>query len=247
MSKLSAPPTSLLDIYTGSEIFPIYSTSVTVTGGEAGHGRASGRAQSDDGALDLQFRLPAAMGGPGGATNPEQLFAAGYAACFHGALSLVATKKKIQLTRGLAIKVDVTFGRDPADGLFLLTAVVQVSLPDIEAALARELVEETEKICPYAKMVRQGIHHSVALADSASFDSTDNNAPLIAGAKNLIQQVIHAIHAGQRRLLIGIGGMAVAALGTAWPLLHKRRRHVVGEGGQGFGLMEETIVALPVH
>jgi osmotically inducible protein OsmC len=164
MSKLSAPPTSLLDVYTGSEILPLYSTSVTVTGGEAGHGRASGRAQSDDGALDLPLRLPAALGGPGGATNPEQLFAAGYAACFHGAISLVAAKKKIRLTPGLAVKVNVSFGRDPSDGLFLLTAEVQVSLPDMEAAQARELVQETEKICPYAKMARQGIHHSVVLA-----------------------------------------------------------------------------------
>lgn len=82
MTELKPPPVSLLDRYEGADVLPLYTTSVNVTGGEAHHGRASGIARSDDGALDLHLRLPRALGGPGGGTNPEQLLAAGYAACF---------------------------------------------------------------------------------------------------------------------------------------------------------------------
>jgi Ohr subfamily peroxiredoxin len=164
MSELKAPPISLLDKYEGREVLPLYSTCVTVSGGEAGHGRASGRARSDDGELDLALRLPTKLGGKGGGTNPEQLFAAGYAACFHGAMVLVAAKRKIRLPDDVEIKVDVTFGRDPEDGLFLLTATVLVNLPSLDRAEAQALVAETEATCPYAKMVRQGITSSVVLS-----------------------------------------------------------------------------------
>lgn len=164
MTQLSPPPTSLLDPYHGPDILPLYSTTVIVTGGEARHARASGRARSSDDALDLDLRVPSALGGPGGGTNPEQLFAAGYAACFHGALSLIATKRKIRLPQDVEVKVDVTFGRDPADGLFLLTAELTVRLPGVDAAVAEGLMEETERVCPYAKMARHGIKHATKLA-----------------------------------------------------------------------------------
>jgi lipoyl-dependent peroxiredoxin len=157
MSQVSAPPVFLLDAYRGDGILPLYSTSVTVTGGEAGHGRASGHARSDDGDLDLSLRLPKQLGGKGGGTNPEQLFAAGYAACFHGAMVLISTKRKIKLPADFHIKVDVTFGRDPEDGLFLLTASVEVGLPSLDGAEAEALIAETEATCPYSKMARQGI------------------------------------------------------------------------------------------
>ncbi|MEO0975556.1 MAG: Ohr family peroxiredoxin [Pseudomonadota bacterium] len=163
MSQLSAPPVSLLDLYAGEDVLPLYKTSVLVSGGEVGHGRASGRAVSDDGALDVPLRLPVALGGPGGATNPEQLFAAGFAACFHGALSLVATKRKIRLDRDCSVGAEVTFGRDPSDGLILLSAQIQVHLPNMAQGEALDLVRETEAICPYAKMSRQGIEHSTRL------------------------------------------------------------------------------------
>ena len=164
MSQLSAPPVSLLDPYTGNDVLPLYKTTVVVGGGEVGHGRASGRAVSDDGVLDVPLRLPTALGGPGGATNPEQLFAAGYAACFHGALKLVASKKKIRLDREFSVSAEVTFGRDPSDGLFLLSAELQVHIPNIDESEALELIRETEAVCPYAKMSRQGIKHSTRLA-----------------------------------------------------------------------------------
>lgn len=162
MTKLQPPPITLLDRYRGESFQPLYATTVSVSGGEAGHGRASGVARSEDGNLDLSLRLPEVMGGPGGGTNPEQLFAAGYAACFHGALSLLATKANIPIP-GASVAVSVSFGRDPVDGLYMVTADVAIRLPGVERAVAEELVRNTERVCPYAKMARQGITSIVAL------------------------------------------------------------------------------------
>lgn len=163
MASLQAPPVSLLNRYTGPEFEPIYSTRVTVSGGEAGHGRASGIARSDDGSLDVELRLPSELGGEGGGTNPEQLFAAAFAACFHGALTLLAARNRIAV-RDARVEVAVAFGRDPMDGLFMLTAKVLIHLPGVERSLAEALVRSTERFCPYAKMTRSGITSIVALA-----------------------------------------------------------------------------------
>ena len=163
MAKLQAPPVSLLNKYSGSDFAPIYSTKVTVSGGEVEHARASGVARSDDGNLDVQLRLPIEMGGEGGGTNPEQLFAAAYAACFHGALNLLASRRGID-AKGSSVEVSVAFGRDPMDGLFALTTEVRIHLPGIEKKVAEELVRNTERFCPYAKMARNGITSAVALA-----------------------------------------------------------------------------------
>ena len=159
-SRLRPPPTSLLDPYRGNDFEPLYVTTVRVTGGEAEHGRASGIVTSEDGTLDIELRLPPALGGEGGGTNPEQLFAAGYGACFHGALNLLALRHGIA-SRGSSVDVTVAFGRDPVDGRHSLTAHLVVRLPGLERTLAERLVRETERICPYAKMVRQGIESSV--------------------------------------------------------------------------------------
>jgi osmotically inducible protein OsmC len=159
---LQPPPTALLDKYRGEEFQPLYETSVTVSGGQAQHGRASGVARSDDGNLAVDLRLPAELGGQGGGTNPEQLFAAGYAACFHGALNLLAARSGMALS-GACVVVTVAFGRDPVDGLFSLAAEVKVHLPGIEKSLAEELIRNTERICPYAKLARQGMANVVVL------------------------------------------------------------------------------------
>jgi Ohr subfamily peroxiredoxin len=161
-TTLGPPPLTLLDKYHGQETRTLYSTTVTVTGGDAGHGRASGVARSDDGQLSVDLRLPKALSGPGGGTNPEQLFAAGYAACFHGALSLLAARAAIPIP-GARVDVTVDFSRDPTDGLFVLTAHTQVHLPGVERTVAEELVRNTERFCPYTKMARQGIANVVAL------------------------------------------------------------------------------------
>jgi Ohr subfamily peroxiredoxin len=157
-----APPTSFLDRYHGDVFQPLYTADVTVTGGVARHARASGVARSTDGELDVQLRLPPALGGPGGGTNPEQLFAAGYAACFHGALSLLASRARIPIP-GASVHVTVDFCRDAVDGLFILTAHTRIRLPGVERAAAEELVRNTERFCPYTKMARQGIENVVAL------------------------------------------------------------------------------------
>lgn len=163
MATLKPPPLSLLDKYRGRDTQTLYSATVVVTGGDAGHGRASGIARSDDGNLCVNLRLPEALGGPGGGTNPEQLFAAGYAACFHGALSLLAARMGIPIS-GSSVQVKIEFSRDPIDGLFALAAYTNIFLPGVERAIAEELVRNTERFCPYAKMARQGITNIVALA-----------------------------------------------------------------------------------
>src|SRR5260370_1231735 len=151
MTTLRPPPLTLLDKYYGQDTQTVYSTTVTVTGGNAGHGRASGVAHSDDGNLSVDLRMPKALGGPGGGTNPEQLFAAGYAASFHGALSLLAARVGIPIP-GASVEVTVDFGRDPMDGLFILTAPTCISLPHVERAVAEGLVGNTQRFCPYTQI-----------------------------------------------------------------------------------------------
>ncbi len=162
MSKLRPPPQSLLEKYRGGDFHPLYTTSVTVRGGEAAHGRASGMAISDDGELVVELRLPVELGGTGGGTNPEQLFAAGYAACFHGALSMLAERAGLAIQEA-SVTATIAFGRDPVDGLFALTADVNIHLPGLPKPIAEELVRNTERLCPYAKMAQGGIQNVVAL------------------------------------------------------------------------------------
>lgn len=163
MRRLRRPPTSLLDKFHGDEVQGLYTGKVEVTGGEVAHGRASGIARSEDGELELHLRLPGELGGEGGGTNPEQLLAAGYAACFHGALSLLAVRHGLAIPDA-TVTASVTFGRDPMDGLFLLTTEIIVSLPGVDPAVAEELIRNTERNCPYTKMFRQGIGSTVILA-----------------------------------------------------------------------------------
>ena len=162
MSSVKTPPISLLDKYTGEEFQPLYTGRVRLTGGEARHGRASGVATSDDGALCVDLRLPSELGGTGGGTNPEQLFAAGLAACFHGAMNLIAARNRIPV-RDCSIQVSVAFGRDPSDGLFLLKVDTEVTLPGVDRTIAGELIAETERVCPYSKVLRQGCESTVWL------------------------------------------------------------------------------------
>lgn len=162
MGHLRPPPISLLDKHRGSDFLPLYTATVRVRGGPTRHGRASGVARSDDGVLDVQLRMPEQLGGQGGGTNPEQLFAAGYAACFHGALSLLAERRNMAIPDAEVI-ASVTFGRDPVDGLFALTADLRIHLPGVDRETAQELVRNTERICPYTKMAKAGIECAVVL------------------------------------------------------------------------------------
>ncbi|KVX55016.1 Ohr family peroxiredoxin [Burkholderia cepacia] len=162
--KLQAPSLSLLDRYRGRDFQPLYTTTVTVSGGETGHGRASGVARSDDGNLAVDLRLPAEFGGPGNGTNPEQLFAAGFAACFHGALNLLGKRAEMEAS-DTAVEVQVSFGRDPMDGGFALLVDVRVRMPGVDRSLAEEMVRTAERLCPYAKMARQGTVNIMTVVD----------------------------------------------------------------------------------
>ncbi|CAG4927662.1 MULTISPECIES: organic hydroperoxide resistance protein [Acidithrix] len=122
-----------------------YKTSATAWGGR------QGKAKSHDGKLDIYLTTPVELGGPGGdGTNPEQLFALGYAGCFHSALKLVARSKGVDLTDS-AVSVEVGIGLDDSDGGFGLTVAIEAEMPGINEALALELVELAHQTCPYSK------------------------------------------------------------------------------------------------
>jgi lipoyl-dependent peroxiredoxin len=129
----------------------LYTAEAHVTGGRAnGHGRTS------DGALEVDLRLPAEMGGQGGATNPEELFAVGYAACFEGALGTVARRNK-QETGDVAIDSKVSLIATDERG-FTIAVRLDVSLPAIQdSAEAVELVRAAHQVCPYSNATRGNI------------------------------------------------------------------------------------------
>jgi osmotically inducible protein OsmC len=129
----------------------IYTAKAHVTGGRVeGHGR------SGDGALEVDLRIPAEMGGPGGGTNPEELFAVGYAACFEGALGVVARRAKADPGE-VAIDSEVSLSPDGKGG-FLLGVGLNVTLPGIDdQATAVELVKAAHAVCPYSNATRGNI------------------------------------------------------------------------------------------
>jgi Ohr subfamily peroxiredoxin len=161
--RIRLPNLSTDKDFDGESFAPIYTTTVTVSGGMASHGRASGRARSADGVLDLDLRMPAELGGDGQGTNPEQLFAAGFAACYHGALSLVARQAALDPS-AISVEATVAFGRDPGDGGYLLRVDLVVKWPDIDPEIAAPLLEKTDLLCPYAKMAGQGTPTTITLA-----------------------------------------------------------------------------------
>ncbi|MFI6880008.1 Ohr family peroxiredoxin [Streptomyces sp. NPDC050400] len=161
--RIPLPDLSTRKDYTGTDFSPIYTTTVTVSGGVASHGRASGRARSSDGALDLDLRMPGELGGDGRATNPEQLFAAGFAACFHGALSLVARQEELD-PAGISVDATVAFGRDPDDGGYVLRVDLVVNWPEVDPEIAAPLLEQADALCPYARMAWRGTPTTITLA-----------------------------------------------------------------------------------
>jgi Ohr subfamily peroxiredoxin len=128
----------------------VYTAEAHVDGGRAdGHGRSS------DGALEVDLRLPAEMGGAGDGTNPEQLFAVGYAACFEGALGAVARRAKTE-TGDVGIDSKVALVAED-DRTFTIAVELHVSLPSVEDEAAAELVREAHKVCPYSNATRGDI------------------------------------------------------------------------------------------
>ncbi len=120
----------------------------------SGDGR-NGHVRSSDGFLELDLTVPKEMGGAGGATNPEQLFAAGYAACFHSAVKGVARHRKLTLTDS-SVAAEVGIGPREAGG-FGLTVALHVELGGVDQATADELVAEAHQMCPYSNATRGNI------------------------------------------------------------------------------------------
>ncbi|MBC9910048.1 organic hydroperoxide resistance protein [Chitinophaga varians] len=128
----------------------IYTAQATATGGRNGH------VSTSDGVLDLEVRIPTAMGGHGGAyTNPEQLFAAGYAACFDSALNLVIRTQRVQ-TGTTSVTAEVSLGKNNAGG-YGLSVKLRVHIPEADRQVAQELVEKAHQVCPYSLATRGNI------------------------------------------------------------------------------------------
>jgi len=135
----------------------LYTAHAHVTGGRNGHGK------TDDGLLDVNLALPKELGGAGGATNPEQLFAIGYAACFEGALRLVARRAKAPL-QDASINSNVSLL--PQGEGFKLGVALEVLTTGVDQATAEQLVAAAHQVCPYSNAVRGNI--DVALSVKAS-------------------------------------------------------------------------------
>jgi len=127
----------------------IYTTAATAKGGRNGH------VSSNDGILDLEVRIPKEMGGQGGYTNPEQLFAAGYAACFESALNHIAREKKIKVEETM-VTAEVSIGKNDKGG-FALAVKLHAYIKGVTAEVADELVKAAHETCPYSNATRGNI------------------------------------------------------------------------------------------
>ena len=135
-----------------SDTKTLYTADVHVTGDR------DGAARSSDGRLDVTLSTP---GGPGQGTNPEQLFAAGWSACFQGAMGIAARAKGVTLPAGLAIDAQVEL-RQGDDG-YSLAARLNVHVPAVDPAIARQIIETAHRTCPYSKAIKGNIDAMVAL------------------------------------------------------------------------------------
>lgn len=136
---------------------PLYTAEASVKGGRDGHARSS------DGVIDVDLQAPKEMGGRGGdATNPEQLFAAGYAACFQGALGVVARQESLDVSDS-TITARVSIGKDDTGGFGLAVELVG-TLPGVDRPRAQELLDKAHQVCPYSKATRGNIEVKVTAA-----------------------------------------------------------------------------------
>lgn len=133
---------------------PLYTATAFATGRE-------GRAVTSDGALDVRLAAPKELGGPGDGTNPEQLFAAGYAACFASALGLVARRLKVEIEPQVTAEVQLG---SIGGGRFGLAVKIAVVVPDdLDPAVAQQLVDLTHEVCPYSNATRGNIPVEIAI------------------------------------------------------------------------------------
>lgn len=128
---------------------PLYTAVATTVGGRSGHVKSSDRI------LDFDLRPPKEMGGPAGSyTNPEQLFAAGYSACFGGALGKIALEQGIRSKASITAKVTIN---QTDDGGFQLSVEMDVDMPEVEQAIAEKLAEQAHGFCPYSKAIKGNV------------------------------------------------------------------------------------------
>lgn len=128
----------------------LYTAIVTAKGGR------DGRVKSSDGNLDLALKVPKSMGGPGGdATNPEQLFAAGYAACFESALAFVARRDKLEL-KDVSLTAHVTLNKS-GDSQFDLSVELHGSFPGMDRVQGEKLMQDAHQVCPYSRATRGNV------------------------------------------------------------------------------------------
>lgn len=137
----------------------LYRAEASATGGRTGH------AKSNDGKLSVDLDTVKELGGSGGAgTNPEQLFAAGYSACFLGALKYVASERKVKLSEETSVSASVGIGqRDDGRG-FGLEIALSVTLPGIEREVAEDLIAAADVVCPYSHLAHNGAAVSLSVA-----------------------------------------------------------------------------------
>ncbi|RUO25927.1 organic hydroperoxide resistance protein [Aliidiomarina minuta] len=136
----------------------LYTAYTEATGGR------DGRAVSNDGALDVSLSVPKEMGGQGGeGTNPEQLFAAGYSACFLGALGAVAGKEEMKLPKDASIKAAVSIGETEKN--LDIEVELHISLPGLDADEGKELIEKAHQVCPYSRATRGNIKVTLTLVE----------------------------------------------------------------------------------
>ena len=137
----------------------VYTAHATSTGGR------TGSTKSDDGRIALNLSTPKELGGDGGAgTNPEQLFAAGYSACFIGAMKAVAARQKLALPAEVSITADVSIGpMTGKPGAFGIAVAMAISVPGMERAAAQALVTAAHEVCPYSNATRGNIEVALTL------------------------------------------------------------------------------------
>ena len=137
----------------------LYTTAVTAKGGR------NGQVKSDNGVLDLEVRMPKGLGGANDDfTNPEMLFAAGYAACFDSALNLIISKSKIE-TGETSVAAKVSIGQNE-DGGFGLAAELDVNIPGVSIEEAQSLTEKAHQICPYSNATRNNIEVKLSVTNN---------------------------------------------------------------------------------
>ncbi|KAJ2775233.1 hypothetical protein IWQ57_000496 [Coemansia nantahalensis] len=152
-AKASKPVLKGEETHTSVSIVPAYTAEATATGARNGH------VKSSDGALDLELTFPKALGGPGiaGRTDPEQLFAAAYAACFQGAMGLAAKALNIKLPESNTVTARVSIGKHPEEPGFALGVELRFHAPELAEEDLHSVILEAHEICPYSRAIRGNV------------------------------------------------------------------------------------------